>query len=148
MSKVLKLRINYLSYLFTIALVTIFIFFGLKTVYASATVVNINTDIVAAVSSSAPEYIVSDSDGNVYISGANTGNVKKFNSQGDLLLTIGQSGTGDGEFDTPAGIAAYSDPNIFYKIIFAIITTGYLIRFIVKTTNIASQFHADSKSLA
>lgn len=46
------------------------------------------------------------------------------------------------------GIAAYSDPNIFYKITFAIITTSYLIRFIVKTTNIASQFHADSKSLA
>lgn len=61
-----------------------------------------------------PYDVVVDSAGAVYVSeSADNGHtIKKFSSTGDLLLTIGSFGSGDGQFNRPASMAFDRDGNL------------------------------------
>ena len=53
--------------------------------------------------------IVSDNDGNIYICDYKANNIKKFNTSGKYLKTIGRKGQGPGEFNMPFEIAVTDD---------------------------------------
>ncbi|MES2416528.1 MAG: 6-bladed beta-propeller [Patescibacteria group bacterium] len=59
-------------------------------------------------------HIATDSNGDIYVSeGYNNFRVQKFNSSGAFIFKINASGSGNGQFDTPAGIAIDSANNFF-----------------------------------
>ena len=49
----------------------------------------------------------------VFVTDANNNRVQVFDGRGALLGTFGESGDGQGKFDTPAGIAVAGDGNVF-----------------------------------
>lgn len=54
-----------------------------------------------------------DDDGHIFVADSNASEVYKFDKDGNLLLTIGGYGVGDGQFDFPYGISLDSAGNIF-----------------------------------
>ena len=60
-----------------------------------------------------PQFIaVSDEDGSVYVSDLGNKRIQKFSNTGQYVTQWGSSGTGDGEFHYPSGIAV-SDDGVF-----------------------------------
>nr|AIF17928.1 Outer membrane phospholipase A [uncultured marine thaumarchaeote KM3_79_H02] len=55
------------------------------------------------------ESISVDKEGNVYVTDSGNARVQKFTSDGQFLETWGVSGTGNGEFTSPIGIATYEN---------------------------------------
>jgi len=55
------------------------------------------------------ESISVDNEGNVYVTDSGNARVQKFTSDGQFLETWGVSGTGNGEFKSPIGIATYEN---------------------------------------
>ena len=55
--------------------------------------------------------LATDSQGNVYATD-NLGLIWKFDASGNLLLTWGSSGSGDGQFNFPAALAVDSQGNV------------------------------------
>ena len=53
------------------------------------------------------------SDGSVYVANANNDRIQKFTSDGVFVRTWGAEGTGDGQFDTPKGVAVGSDGSVY-----------------------------------
>ena len=53
------------------------------------------------------------SDGSVYVVNANKDRIQKFTSDGVFVRTWGTEGTGDGQFDTPKGVAVESDGSVY-----------------------------------
>ena len=49
----------------------------------------------------------------VFVTDANNNRVQVFDERGTLLGTFGESGDGQGEFDTPAGIAVAGDGTVY-----------------------------------
>jgi DNA-binding beta-propeller fold protein YncE len=49
----------------------------------------------------------------VYVTDWGNNRIQKFDAGGTFLLSWGHSGTGDGEFDHPEGIAITSDHSIY-----------------------------------
>ena len=60
-----------------------------------------------------PNGIAIDSDGNIYTTEFQGNRVRKFNSNGELLLEWDGSGFADGQFNAPTGIAISPDGDIF-----------------------------------
>jgi DNA-binding beta-propeller fold protein YncE len=64
-----------------------------------------------------PEGIAIDADGDVYVTDLNSGRgnspIQVFRNDGTFLARIGTFGTGDGQFDSPVGIALDPAGNIF-----------------------------------
>jgi streptogramin lyase len=54
-----------------------------------------------------------DSQDYIYISSENTHDIRKYNSNGDLITQWGEYGTGDGQFYTPRAIATDSQDNVY-----------------------------------
>ena len=65
--------------------------------------------ILMGVSFFHPESISLDSDGNVYVTDAGNARIQKFTSDGQFLETWGVSGTDNGGFEYPTGIATYEN---------------------------------------
>ena len=59
------------------------------------------------------QFIDVDQDGYIYASDLFAPEVFRFRPDGNLDLSFGSSGTGDGELGEPPGVAAHSDGNIF-----------------------------------
>jgi len=57
--------------------------------------------------------IAIDSNDNVLVSAANNDRVYKFTSDGTLIMTLGTSGTGDGQFNSPVGLAFDQAGNLY-----------------------------------
>ena len=55
------------------------------------------------------ESISVDDEGNIYVTDSGNARVQKFTSDGQFLKTWGVSGTGNGEFKKPTGIATYEN---------------------------------------
>jgi len=67
-----------------------------------------------------PRDVVMASDGNIYVADSASHSIKKFTSEGDLVLKIGKlgawstaQGTGDGEFVFPFSVAVAPDGNLY-----------------------------------
>lgn len=60
-----------------------------------------------------PNGIAFDDSGNLYTTEFQGNRVRKFSSQGELLLEWGGSGFENGQFDSPTGIAISPDGNVF-----------------------------------
>jgi sugar lactone lactonase YvrE len=60
-----------------------------------------------------PKGIAKDSDGNLYITDSDHGVIKKYNSSGKFILSIGQYGSNFGEFNNPTGIVLDKENNIY-----------------------------------
>ena len=54
-----------------------------------------------------------DSSGNVYVSDSENDRMQKFDSSGNFLLKWGSQGTGDGQFQSPKGVAVDSSGNVY-----------------------------------
>src|SRR4051812_22721456 len=61
----------------------------------------------------APSKITVDTAGNIYVAEGTRNQIQKFDSNGNLLLKIENAGSGDGQFDRPAGMAVDSAGNLF-----------------------------------
>ena len=55
-----------------------------------------------------PQNIAIDDLGNVYVTELGNMRVQKFNNNGEFLKAWGSSGTGSGQFHSPAGIAVFN----------------------------------------
>ena len=60
-----------------------------------------------------PQFIATDSNGNVYVVDAGNDRVEKFDSTGHYISQFGSSGTGNGQFKNPIGIAIDPSGNIY-----------------------------------
>ena len=60
-----------------------------------------------------PAGAAQDADGNIYISDSHTKFIYKYSPNGNLLMTFGGPGTGDGQFSAPAGIAVNDTGEIY-----------------------------------
>jgi len=58
-------------------------------------------------------YATSDTSGNIWASDSAAQGVKEFNSSGTLLLQFGSSGSGNGQFNNPNGIAIDKSGNVW-----------------------------------
>ena len=56
-----------------------------------------------------PQNIATDDLGNVYVTDLGNMRVQKFNNNGVFLNAWGSSGSGSGQFNSPAGIAIFDD---------------------------------------
>ena len=54
-----------------------------------------------------------DSSGNVYVADTDNNRIQKFSSSGVFLAKWGSSGSGDGQFNNPWGIAVDSSGNVY-----------------------------------
>src|SRR5919108_5226568 len=52
-----------------------------------------------------PSATATDSSGNVYVADSENDRIMKFDSSGNFLLAIGSSGSGNGQFSNPEGVA-------------------------------------------
>src|SRR5207247_6211397 len=52
-------------------------------------------------------------DGNVYVADAGNQRIQKFTSTGAFITKWGSYGTGDGEFENPAGVATDATGNVY-----------------------------------
>ena len=53
--------------------------------------------------------VVADGDDNIYINELFEGTIRKFNKNGEYLLTIGRKGQGPGEFNSPGLYIIFQD---------------------------------------
>lgn len=60
-----------------------------------------------------PYGIAADSSDNIYVGETEVDMIRKYDTEGNLLLSWGGSGTADGLFDTPCGIAVDSNDRIY-----------------------------------
>ncbi len=58
-------------------------------------------------------YLAIDSHGNVYVSDTHNSRIQKFDGNGHFLLSWGQPGSGDGEFNVTTGIAIDRADNVY-----------------------------------
>ena len=68
-------------------------------------------NLFAAGTFSNPYGIDRDNAGNMYVVDSGHNQIKKFNSAGDLLLTVGTAGSRPSELRNPTAIAVWDDPN-------------------------------------
>jgi tripartite motif-containing protein 71 len=61
----------------------------------------------------APNSVATDSSGNVYVADEGNNRIAKFDSSGNLLLSVGSAGSGDGELTDPDGVAVDSAGDIY-----------------------------------
>ncbi len=54
-----------------------------------------------------------DKEGNIYVCNMTTYSIKKFNTEGTLVASIGKRGHGKGELDQPRGVAVDKEGNIY-----------------------------------
>src|SRR5262249_20631036 len=60
-----------------------------------------------------PQALAIDSKDNLYVSDFSAHDIKKFDSTGKLLATIGEEGKDDGEFVQPSGLYIDADDNLY-----------------------------------
>lgn len=60
-----------------------------------------------------PRDVVTDADGNVYVSDTGNKRVRVYNAAGEYLRDIGSGGSGLGQLDEPAGLAVSGDGRLF-----------------------------------
>src|SRR5688572_22019759 len=60
-----------------------------------------------------PEYAAVDASGNIYVTDNGNDRVQKFNASGDFITMWGASGSGNGEFNNPTGIAVDSNGDVY-----------------------------------
>ena len=65
-----------------------------------------------ATSTFRPYGIAKDSSNNIYVTVPSQNIIQKYSSSGTLLLSFGSAGSGNGQFNTPTGIAVDSSGNI------------------------------------
>lgn len=54
-----------------------------------------------------------DPSGNVYVTDTDNNRIQKFSSSGTFITKWGSYGTGDGQFDTPSGVAVDASGNVY-----------------------------------
>ena len=59
-----------------------------------------------------PRGIALDTFKHIYVADTGNGRIQEFSSDGSLVRTIGEAGTGDGQLDRPAGVAVTTDGHV------------------------------------
>jgi DNA-binding beta-propeller fold protein YncE len=60
-----------------------------------------------------PAYVAADENANIYVTDVNLNLVSKYSSTGTLLAQWGSTGTGNGQFSCPTGVAVDLQQNVF-----------------------------------
>jgi hypothetical protein len=100
-------------------------------------------------------FLSSDSQGNIYVANYSGNSIAKFSEDGDLLLSFGVSGTGEGELTGPEGVAVdaqgliYVAEYYYYHRVQVFSPTGvFLYSFGGETGTGNGQFYFNEPSLA